>query len=77
MIRIPVDFNAMNKEGTHVWINMKRNSRLVDVLKPGLRVILYEENDTQVEAVIEIEEDEAGTKIWYGVPKWSTQEDLS
>ena len=75
MIRIPVDFNAMNKEGTHVWINTNVNPELRDVLKPGLRVILYEEDDTQVEAIIEVEESE-GAMLWYGVADWSTQEDL-
>lgn len=57
MIRIPVDFNAMNKEGTHIWINTNIDPTLVEVLEPGLHVILYEDHDMQVEGVIEIKED--------------------
>ena len=76
MIRIPVDFNAMNKAGTHVWINTKIHATLIDVLKPDMRVILYESYDMQVEATIEIEENRDGIKTWYGVADWSTRKDL-
>jgi len=47
MIHISVDFNAMNAAGTHVWINTNPdiNPGLADILKTGLKVILFEAHD--------------------------------
>lgn len=76
MSRITVDFNATTKDGERVIINMIYHSELRDVVKPGMRVILYEENDIEVEAVVETEVDEKGHVWWYGRADWSTLKDL-
>lgn len=76
MLRILVDFNAMTADGTRVWINTDLHEDLLDTLHSGSRVTLYEPNDIEVEAVIEIVRKEDGTERWYGIPDWSTLRDL-
>jgi hypothetical protein len=72
MIRIEVDFNAMNKAGTHIWINTRYYPDLLDFIQPGLRLLLYTEGDIEVEANIEVETDKNGVDWWYGHADWST-----
>jgi hypothetical protein len=72
MIRIPVDFNtASSDKKKRVYINTRVDKWLLDYLKPGLRVLLYEP-DLEVEAVVEYDEEYQG---WFGIPDWSTRYD--
>lgn len=73
MLRIHADFNSMTADGTKVYIHVRD---LRNELQPGLHVLLYEPNDFQVEAVIELNKDEDGTEWWLGVPDWTTCQDL-
>jgi hypothetical protein len=76
MLRIPVDFNAMTSDRRRVQINKHLNEQLLNNIDSGSRVILYTPNELEVEGTIEIDQDENGTKWWYGVPDWSTVRDL-
>jgi len=74
MLRIGVDFNTMYQFPSGIVdINADFEPKLLGYLYPGLRVILYEMPDLEVEAIIEV--DEKGR--WYGIPDWSTRKDLS
>ena len=69
MIRIYADFNERDKLGRPVlWIpgsrvDMEKNK---DKLEPGLRVVLYQPNELEVEANLVFE---GG---WVAVPDWDT-----
>lgn len=76
MLRILADFNAMT-EDRKVWLNARLFKDLPDTIYPGLRVILYEPNDFEVEATIEVEKKADGTEVWYGNPDWATLRHLS
>ena len=71
MLRIGVDFNTMNQdERARVSINVDVHPYLLDYLKPGLIVVLFEAHDIEVEATIEFDEI---YHSWYGLPDWSTR----
>jgi hypothetical protein len=73
MMRIPVDFNTMNKDSRRrIWINTVFDASLLNYLKTGLRAILYEPG-LEVEAVIEFDVE---SQRWLGVPDWSTRHDI-
>lgn len=76
MLRIRVDFNSMSQGGDKVLINVIVQPELLDQMYPGLRVILYEPHDIQVEATIELECRSDGIQFWWGVADWSTLQDL-
>ncbi len=68
--RITVDFNTqMADPKGRVLIPTHVNPELLEILKPQLRVILYEENDLEVEATVEFDEK---YNEWLGMPDWST-----
>lgn len=59
-----------------IWINTDINKHFLDILAPGLRVILYTEEELEVEAIVHFEKDELGKDWWYGIPDWETMRDL-
>ena len=72
-LRIPVDYNTMMQDPEErVYINTHRHRDLVDYLRPGLIVVLYDEV-LEVEATVEYD---AEHKEWLGIPNWSTSRDL-
>ena len=76
MLRIHVDFNPMTEDEKMVWINTDIQPDLPKVLQSGLRVILYEPNQLEVEATVVLEKAEDGKEWWYGRPDWSTERDI-
>lgn len=76
MIRIPVDFNAETEDGM-IRINTDWDKYLLEILQPGLRVVMYTPNDVEVEGVIYYEKDSSGDEWWYGIPEWDTTHYLS
>jgi len=72
-IRIYVDFNTITTDPKdRVYINTRMHPALVQMLRPGLSVTLYDE-EMEVEAVVEFDEHD---QVWLGQPDWSTQRDL-
>lgn len=70
MIRISVDFNTLTSPPIgKILIPTHVQPELLEFLRPGLQVTLYEENDFQVEAIVESDELYG---IWYGIPDWTT-----
>ena len=76
MLRILADFNDVSLDGKRV--------RITDGTQPntqgfliGQRVIVYEVDDFEVEAILEKDILKDGREIWYAVPDWSTRRDLS
>jgi len=53
------------------------NKETVSSFYPGIRVVLYEPDDFELEATLESEEIEGGTTVWYGVIDWDTYQDIS
>ncbi|KAB2860584.1 MAG: 2-amino-4-hydroxy-6-hydroxymethyldihydropteridine diphosphokinase [Anaerolineae bacterium] len=76
LLRISVDFNALSLDGKMVRINTDIHQYLLNILHPGLRVILYASHDLEVEAMIHCEQDSQGQDWWYGIPDWDTMHDL-
>jgi hypothetical protein len=73
MKRIYVDFNTKNMdERERVYVNTRLHPELLDVLKEGERVVVYDE-EVQMEAVLEYEADYGE---FLGVLDWSTLKDL-
>lgn len=71
MLRIPVDFNTMmTDEYERVYINTLIHKDVSTHLYPGLRVIMYEENDIEVEGVLVFNQER---NEWLGQPDWSTR----
>lgn len=71
--RIYVDFNTITTDPKdRVYINTRIHPALVQMLRPGLRVTLYDE-EMEVEAVVKFDEH---NQVWLGQPDWSTQRDL-
>lgn len=80
MIRILTDFNLVLKYGhdripilTENFPFVEANKGIERELSPGQRVILYEVNDFEVEAILEYDDKE---KRYYGVIDWPTRRDL-
>ncbi len=76
LIRISVDFNTLTPDDKQVFVNKYVHKDLLEHIEPGTRVILYEEHEFEVEAIIAPVELETGEIHWYGTPDWSTQRDL-
>jgi hypothetical protein len=76
MIKLRVDFNATTKDGKRVFIGNDINAKPIKNLFPGLRVLVFEPNDFEVEAIIEQDLDEHGKEWWYIVPDWNTKPDI-
>jgi hypothetical protein len=72
-IRISVDFNtAMADPEERVYINTSVNRRLLECLRLGLPVVLYDET-LEVEATVECDEQRGK---WWARPEWSASRDL-
>ncbi len=72
MRRIYVDFNTM-EEDDRVFIagigrQSPRDVELVNVLRDGEHVLLYDE-DMEIEAIVEFDVEHSR---WMGVPDWAT-----
>ena len=76
MLKIVVDFNNMTPDGERVLVAWDRDKELIAQLKPGMRVLLQEIKDFEVEAILEPEEVSDGKIWWYGTPDWDTRVDL-
>jgi hypothetical protein len=73
MIRIIVDFNSMMQDPEErVQINVVTQPELLEVLRPGLRILLCD-TDLETEGVVEFDEE---LQIWLAMPDWSTQRDI-
>ncbi len=71
--RISVDFNTITTDlKERVYINTGIHPALVQTLRPGLSVMLYDE-EMEVAAVVEFDEHD---QVWLGQPDWSTRRDL-
>lgn len=74
MHRINPDFNTMNMhEERLVLLPTHVEPHLLEYLRPGLRVVLYEPFDFEVEADVDYDADHDS---WYGRPDWETKRDL-
>ena len=72
--RLYVDFNTMAMDSKErVYINPHTQPGLMQELRPGLVVTLYDE-EMEVEAVVEFDEHD---RAWLGQPHWSTRRGLS
>lgn len=73
MIRVRVDFNSMtaDRRKVPIW-----DETAISALYPGLRIMLFEPDDFEVEAVAEPETQENGDIWWFAVIDWSTSRDL-
>jgi hypothetical protein len=76
MLRIRVDFNAMTPDRKRVPINEHIQPNLQEFFV-GRRVVVYEPEDLEVEAVLEKTTLEDGREVWDAVLDWSTRHDLS
>jgi hypothetical protein len=73
-MRITADFNTMNADPERrVFLPTHVHPHLLEFLRPGLRVVIYEPFDFEVEAVVEYD---PAHDAWYGRPDWSTQHSL-
>lgn len=73
-MRVPVDFNTMGRDDEgRVWINTRYHPALADALRPGLKVVLYEDGSFEVDAVVEYDPVQGS---WLAQPDWSTRRDL-
>jgi hypothetical protein len=70
-LRVYVDYNSEEQDG-QIHINTVVYPELLDLLKPGLELRLYDE-ELEVNAVATFNE---AYQTWYGVPDWSTRHDL-
>ncbi len=76
MFKITVDFNNMTADGEKVLVARDRDTDRIAQLVSGMRVLLHEPGDFEVEAVVEPVEVFDGVVWWYGTPDWSTRHDL-
>jgi|GEM_PF-726780 len=75
MFRILVDFNTMGPDKQRrVHIPTHVDDWLIKYLRPGLRVLLFEPDDIEVEAILEYVEK---YDRWLGIPDWSTKSYLA
>jgi hypothetical protein len=73
-MRLYVDFNTISTDPKdRIYINTHLHPALVQTLRPGLRVTLYDE-EMEVHALVEFDEHD---QVWLGRPDWSTRRDLS
>lgn len=73
-LRVYVDFNTMGMdEEERVLLNTAVYHSLVDELRPGLPITLWDET-LEVEAMAEFDEQDGR---WWGKPDWSTSRDVA
>lgn len=78
MIRIQVDFNSMapyfNKRlPLDVPTLLEADKDILNKLQQGDRVVVYEPNDVEYEAVLEYDEE---LKMWFGILDETTRREL-
>jgi hypothetical protein len=76
--RISVDFNTMMADPKdRVAIPTHVHPELFDILQPELRIIIFEERDMKVEAVVELDEEfqHLLPHSWFAIPDWTTLKD--
>jgi hypothetical protein len=72
-MRLYVDFNTISIDPKdRVYINTHLYPALVQTLRPGLSVMLYDE-EMEVQAIVEFDEHD---QVWLGQLDWSTRRDL-
>jgi hypothetical protein len=76
--RISVDFNTASADMRgRVRLPIHVYPKLLSILQPGLRVILFEARDLEVEAVAEFDEElsqqHGDSNWWFALPDWSTE----
>ena len=75
MPRVPVDFNTIDWDPEdRVWIDTIVNKDLTAILRPGLRVLLYD-TDLEVEATVECDAAHPSRR-WLARPHWPTMRDV-
>jgi hypothetical protein len=73
LMRIYVDFNTMTMDAQErVFINTEVQKDLATHLRPGLSVVLYDE-EMEVEGIVEFDGEH---QVWLGRPNWATRRDL-
>jgi len=75
--RILVDFQRRKKDPKErISLPTQAQPELFDILRPDLRVILYEPSDIEVEAVVFFEEEDyRAPHGWWAYPDWTTLKD--
>jgi hypothetical protein len=76
MLKLIVDFNNLTPDGEKVLVAQHTDTERITKLKPGMRVLLHEPGDFEVEAIVEPIEIREGVVRWFGLPDWSTRRDL-
>ena len=71
MIKVRADLNALTIDKSRVQLG----GDLPEELKPGIRVLIYEPGDFEVEAIVERAKIENGAEVWYGIVDWDTYRD--
>jgi len=69
-LRVMVDYNTEYDAND---INTVGFKYLLDILRPGLPLVLFDSESLEVDAVAAFD---AEHQCWYGVPDWSTRRDL-
>jgi len=73
-LRVFVDYNTATDDlSSRISINTQLFKHLLDILSPGLPLVLYDEDSLEVDAVAEFNHE---YQCWYGLPDWSTRRDL-
>ena len=76
MIRVLVDFNDLSPDGRRVGIPDQTKIGYF-LFHNGQRILVYEDGEFEVEVVLESERLDDGREVWFGVPDWSTERDIS
>ena len=75
MVRIEVDYNTVTGDPAERFVISSRSAAdLQSSLFPGEHVMLVEQNEYEVEAILEYD---VTRDAWYGLPCWETFHDLS
>jgi hypothetical protein len=73
-LRVFVDYNTISDDPQgRIHINTVVQKYLLELLSPGLPLVLFDEESLEVDAVAEFD---AEYDFWYGVPDWSTRREL-
>ena len=73
-LRVGVDYNtAADDASRRIFINTEVDKYLLDVLRPGIPLILYDDESLEVDAIAEFDTEQ---QRWFGVPDWTTRRDL-
>ena len=73
-LRVQVDYNTvLDDDRGRIFINTNAHKDLLNLLIPGMSLILYDYESLEVNAVAEFDETEQQR---YAVPDWPTRRDL-